>query len=270
LDSTHPPNSIATFNNGLLKPNANWNGATSFTYAAVDNDNLQSANATASITVNQALTVHVNALPVVSAQTFTGDEDTVMTVTLSGTDTDGTVTAIKIMDLPAHGNLYRDSALTQMLSANTFVSVNQPLYFKPDANWSGSTAFNYQATDNTGAVSSSATATLNVSAVADAPVLDQRPITMVSTSASDQQGNDWSGNASVSADGRYVVFESEAYNLVAGDDNGQCDIFLKDTQTGAIRRVSTSASDQQGNGWSAMLASQRMGAMWCLTVTPTI
>jgi hypothetical protein len=31
-----------------------------------------------------------------------------------------------------------------------------------------------------------------------------------------------------------------------GDNNGQPDIFLKDTQTGAIRLVSTSASDQQG------------------------
>jgi Tol biopolymer transport system component len=75
-------------------------------------------------------------------------------------------------------------------------------------------------------------------------------IRRVSTSASDQQGNGVSWNASVSADGRDVVFASDANNLVAGDNNGTRDIFLKDTQTGAISRVSTSASDQQGNGWS--------------------
>jgi hypothetical protein len=46
-----------------------------------------SADGASTAYTDQALTVHVNALPVVSAQTFTGDEDTVMTVTLSGTDT---------------------------------------------------------------------------------------------------------------------------------------------------------------------------------------
>jgi Tol biopolymer transport system component len=59
-----------------------------------------------------------------------------------------------------------------------------------------------------------------------------------------------SDNAQFSADGRYVVFESDASNLVAGDSNGAYDVFVKDLQSGAIQRVSTDAAGAQGNGHS--------------------
>ena len=49
-----------------------------------------------------------------------------------------------------------------------------------------------------------------------------------STDASGAQANGSSGNASLSADGRYVSFESSASNLVAGDANGNTDVFVKD------------------------------------------
>ena len=41
---------------------------------------------------------------------------------------------------------------------------------------------------------------------------------------------------------------SSADNLVAGDTNGKYDIFLKDTQTGAITLLSTDANGGLGNG----------------------
>ena len=44
-------------------------------------------------------------------------------------------------------------------------------------------------------------------------------------------GNSASTTSSISADGRYIAFESSATNLVAGDTNGAKDIFLHDTQT---------------------------------------
>ncbi len=44
--------------------------------------------------------------------------------------------------------------------------------------------------------------------------------------------------ASVSADGRYIAFESAASNLVANDTNNADDVFVKDMQSGAVRRVS--------------------------------
>ena len=36
----------------------------------------------------------------------------------------------------------------------------------------------------------------------------------------------------MSGDGRWIVFESEASNLVPGDTNGVTDVFLFDSQTG--------------------------------------
>jgi Tol biopolymer transport system component len=48
--------------------------------------------------------------------------------------------------------------------------------------------------------------------------------------------------ASVSADGRYVVFHSFSDNLVAGDTNGQWDIFVHDLQTGATTQVDVSSA----------------------------
>lgn len=42
-----------------------------------------------------------------------------------------------------------------------------------------------------------------------------------------------SRNPSISADGRFVAFDSSASNLVAGDTNGQSDVFIYDTCIGA-------------------------------------
>jgi hypothetical protein len=44
----------------------------------------------------------------------------------------------------------------------------------------------------------------------------------------------------MSADGRYVVFESVASNLVAGDNNGMPDIFLHDRSSGETRAITSS------------------------------
>ena len=54
----------------------------------------------------------------------------------------------------------------------------------------------------------------------------------------------------ISADGRYVVFESTAPNLVAGDTNGTWDVFLRDRTTGTTERVSVDSSGAQANGSS--------------------
>jgi len=63
-------------------------------------------------------------------------------------------------------------------------------------------------------------------------------------------GNGYSDNPSITADGRYVAFASDASNLVAGDTNGQRDIFYFDSQTSLVHRVSLSQQGAQGNGAS--------------------
>jgi VCBS repeat-containing protein len=56
-------------------------------------------------------------------------------------------------------------------------------------------------------------------------------------------GGEQSWASAISADGHWVVFQSNADDLVAGDNNGHSDIFLYDTTTGAITRVSVDLSD---------------------------
>jgi Tol biopolymer transport system component len=61
------------------------------------------------------------------------------------------------------------------------------------------------------------------------------------------QANDASYTPAVSADGRWVVFSSDASNLVPGDFNHSRDVFLRDAKTGQTRRISVSSAGQQGN-----------------------
>ena len=63
-------------------------------------------------------------------------------------------------------------------------------------------------------------------------------------------GNGQSGSygVSISGDGRYVVFDSQASNLVVGDTNGVRDIFLRDRLSQSTERVSVSTFGTQGNG----------------------
>ncbi|NBJ12681.1 PD40 domain-containing protein [Microvirga arsenatis] len=73
-------------------------------------------------------------------------------------------------------------------------------------------------------------------------------ITRVSTSSSGAEANSSSGYPAFSPDGRYVVFDSDASNLVEGDTNSNTDVFLKDLVTGAVTRVSTTSSGAEATG----------------------
>ena len=75
---------------------------------------------------------------------------------------------------------------------------------------------------------------------------------LVSTDVSGQRVDDGSygsSDGSLSADGRFVVFTSDAGNLVPGDSNGIADIFVKDLQSGNLARVSTAAYGAQAPGY---------------------
>jgi Tol biopolymer transport system component len=54
----------------------------------------------------------------------------------------------------------------------------------------------------------------------------------------------------LSADGRFVAFESLSSNLVPGDTNGTTDVFVRDRQTGTTRRISLGPGGVQGDGQS--------------------
>ena len=74
------------------------------------------------------------------------------------------------------------------------------------------------------------------------------PTTRVSVSTAGAQGNFDSFAAGISANGRFVVVNSLATNLVPLDTNDRYDVFVRDTATGATTRVSVSSSGAQAAG----------------------
>jgi Tol biopolymer transport system component len=64
------------------------------------------------------------------------------------------------------------------------------------------------------------------------------------------QGDRRSERASISADGRYVAFDSESSNLVVGDTNSRSDVFVHDRTTGVTERVSVASDGTQGDSGS--------------------
>ena len=70
----------------------------------------------------------------------------------------------------------------------------------------------------------------------------------VSVSSAGAEGDADSLFSSISADGRYVAFESDATNLVEGDSNGKRDVFVRDRDAGETERVSVSSAEAEGNG----------------------
>jgi hypothetical protein len=76
----------------------------------------------------------------------------------------------------------------------------------------------------------------------------------VSVSSSGVQANGPSFTAAVTTDGRFVLFNSSASNLVPGDTNGTPDVFLHDLVSGTTLRVSVGPSARQANGASYGIA----------------
>ena len=95
--------------------------------------------------------------------------------------------------------------------------------------------------------------------------------TRVSVASDGTQGNRDSAFPTVSADGRYVAFVSDASNLVPGDTNGRRaaylgeDIFVRDRQTGQTTRVSVAFNQRQARGPSLQPSISASGRLVAFT-----
>ena len=155
-----------------------------FRSSSAQNQFVAGVNYTDSITVTtadgtaQVLTVTItgsNDGPIAIGTNNAASEDVAfVAVVLEGTDVDGTITSFNLSSLPANGTLYTNAALTTVavIGTNYTATANAlTLYFVPATNWNGTTSLNFTATDNQGLVSASATETITVTAVNDAPVV---------------------------------------------------------------------------------------------------
>jgi hypothetical protein len=75
-------------------------------------------------------------------------------------------------------------------------------------------------------------------------------IELISRSETGVMGNNISGSASISADGRWITYVSLASNLVPGDTNASRDIFLYDRDIGSTQIVSRAVSGLLGDNQS--------------------
>ncbi len=73
----------------------------------------------------------------------------------------------------------------------------------------------------------------------------------ISITSDSTQGNGQSGSNSISDDGRFVSFESNATNLVPNDFNGQTDTFIYDRLKQTVELISIAPDGTQANGSSS-------------------
>lgn len=147
--ATAPTNGsvVITGNTATYSPNANYNGADSFTFTATDGT-ATSAPGTASITVTA-----VNDAPVVADGTIATAEDTDGTVTLTSTDVEGDAVTYSVGTAPTNG---------------TVTIAGDVATYSPNANYNGGDSFTVVGNDGTDD-SAPATITVTVTAVNDAP-----------------------------------------------------------------------------------------------------
>jgi hypothetical protein len=137
-------------------PNANFNGADSFTFL-VNDSTVNSAIATVAVNVNA-----VNDAPLAAAQSVITDEDVALSITLTGSDVDLDPLTFSVQSPPANGTL----------------SGSAPnLTYTPNANFNGADSFTFLVNDGT-VNSAIATVAISVSAVNDAPVFTMNPMTL--------------------------------------------------------------------------------------------
>ena len=89
-----------------------------------------------------------------------------------------------------------------------------------------------------------------VGALSEGGVVAAQTTQRISVSSSWSQGNFPSTSPSISADGRFVAFQSDASGLVARDANGCTDVFVRDRSLRVTLRASISTGALEGDGAS--------------------
>ncbi|MFA7480316.1 MAG: hypothetical protein WC314_07405 [Vulcanimicrobiota bacterium] len=85
---------------------------------------------------------------------------------------------------------------------------------------------------------------------------------LISVSSDGTKSNSDSGRPTVSADGRYVAFDSNATNLVPGDTRAT-DVFLRDRLAGTTELVTVDSNEVKGSGSSPSMSNDgRFVAFW--------
>ena len=216
-------------------PGNSYSGNDFFTYRANDGQ-----------TNSNTVTVNITVLPLNSAPIAVDDAYSIQ----SGSTLNVPAPGVLGNDSDADGNTLTAVLVAPTNSGSLTLNSNGSLVYIPAAGFSGSDNFTYKASDGQ-KYSNIATVSIGVF---PPPAMGSGVTTRVSVSSSGVQGNNASYSPSISADGRYVVFPSDATNLVNNDNNSRRDVFVHDRQTGDTSRVSVDSNGVQANGNSSTAA----------------
>ena len=149
-------------------PAANFNGSDSFTYTVEDDLSAVSASATVSITVNS-----VNDAPVAENDTVILLEDASLAINVLGNDADvdGTLN-VATLTVETNG------------SSGVAVVDGSNVLYTPLDDFVGSDSFTYSVQDSQGLISNTATVTLTVDPVNDAPLANSDAFNIVANASS--------------------------------------------------------------------------------------
>lgn len=93
----------------------------------------------------------------------------------------------------------------------------------------------------------------------------------ISNGVKGQQANSGSTEPSMSSDGRFVVYTSDAKNLVRDDTNNYTDIFLYDSSIGLTRRINRASHDgpptTDGNSYTPVISGDGRAVMFMSSAT---
>ncbi|MCV6978707.1 tandem-95 repeat protein [Mycolicibacterium pulveris] len=198
-------------------PDADYNGADSFSYTV--SDGTASDTATVSIAV-----VSVNDAPVANPDTLVADENEPLTfnateLTGNDTDVDGDALTVESFTQPGHGTVTDNGD-------GTFT-------YTPDEGYSGLDSFSYTVSD--GAATDAATVTVNIGAANTAPVFDPDAVTR---ELQDPSTGEVTGSLGVTdPDG-----DTLTYTVVAGPTMGSVEI---DPTTNTYTYTPTQAAQLQ-------------------------
>ena len=147
-------------------PPADYDGVTPiapFAYSVSNGTSTATGSTQISVTA-------VNDAPVASAGTGNANEDNAVTVSLGGSDVDGSIATLRVTALPANGVLYLANGTTPVASGQALSPAEAAtLLFRPGLNFNGNASLSFTVTDNGGSVSVPAVFALTINPVNDAP-----------------------------------------------------------------------------------------------------
>lgn len=210
----------------------------------------ESARRAISVIANSAPTIPTQIAPTVGKTFYLGDPQlfTIAADDVNGDTYTGTVTIKNLLGAPV------DTFKTSPAGSGGHSNGVPTMPLSPgDYLWSA------VATDASGATGSSTPdRRITVSAFFDMPpaaIPSDRATTSASKGALADLPDDESLNPAISADGRYIAFESLASNLVLGDTNNRRDIFVYDRVTSLTERVSVGDDEAQASAGGAWFES---------------